>query len=412
MSLIDKINNVIEEIKGESLDFLKELISIPTENPPGLNYDKIVKVIKDKLDELGYKTEIINPTEDELRKLVKFGRGNRPNLIGYLGNGNLKIAFNAHYDVVPAGDGWSSDPYTPIIRDGKLYGRGSADMKSGLVAQIYAVEVLRRAKIFPSSLQVIQTIVPDEETVGNINAGTYYLVEKGILRNINYAIFTEPTGSDNLCYGHRGAIWAIVKIFGKKSHGGLPQLGIDALKVSVKIINKLYDSIPDITSKYNIIPEVSKKPSILIGTIKCGNWMNTVADYCEFSIVRRLIPEEELKEVRESIIKIISETTREYNARYEYDEFYAVDTIISDFNDTLYKIFKEKVKEVKGKEPNLVLSPGTFDIRFTVKNGIKSINYGPGRIEQAHATDEYVELKDFYDSIKVLALALYELSKS
>jgi succinyl-diaminopimelate desuccinylase len=167
---VEKINGIIEEIKEEALTFLKELISIPTENPPGLNYDKIVNVIKNKLEELGYKTEIFTPSEEELKKLVKFGQGNRPNLVGYLGNGNVKVAFNAHYDVVPAGEGWSFNPYSPVVKDGKIYGRGSADMKSGLVAQIYAVEVLRRAKML-SNLRIIQTIVPDEETVGNIMLG-------------------------------------------------------------------------------------------------------------------------------------------------------------------------------------------------------------------------------------------------
>ncbi|TRM75606.1 succinyl-diaminopimelate desuccinylase, partial [Sulfolobus sp. A20-N-F8] len=207
-----------EELKQESLNFLKELIRIPTENPPGLNYDIIVKKMKEKLDELGYNTEVFSLSDDDLKRLVKFGKGGRHNLVGYLGNGNIRIAFNGHYDVVPAGDGWSVNPYEGIIKDGKLYGRGSADMKSGIVSQIYAVELLRRNKVFPSNLQIVQTLVPDEETVGNINAGTYYLVEKGILKKgkINYVIFTEPTGADNVCYGHRGAIWAIVRVYGKK----------------------------------------------------------------------------------------------------------------------------------------------------------------------------------------------------
>lgn len=200
-----------------------------------------------------------------------------------------------------------------------------------------------------------------------------------------------------------------MKVFGKKSHGGLPQLGIDAIKASIKMINKLYDSVPELTSSYNIIPEVAKKPSILIGTLKCGSWMNTVADYCEFTIVRRLIPEENLESVRENIIKVLEDVSKETKTNYEYDEFYAIDTMISNPNDKLYKILSEVIKTTRGKVPDLVLSPGTFDIRFTIREGIPSINYGPGRIEQAHATDEYVELKDFYDSIKVLALTLYEL---
>lgn len=299
---MSKIDEIIEELRGEIVDFLKELIRIPTENPPGLNYEKIVNVIKNKLDEFGYKTQVIEPTDEELKSLIRFGYGKRPNLVGYLGNGNNRIAFNAHYDVVPAGEGWSVDPYKGIEKDGKIYGRGASDMKSGIVAQIYAIEMLRRAKLLPSNIQVIQTIVPDEETVGNRNAGTYYLVQKGIFKNVNYVIFTEPTGPDNVCNGHRGAIWAIVRVYGKKSHGGFPQLGIDAVKATSLMIEELYKAIPDIVSKYEISPESGKKPTILVGVVKCGTWVNTVADYCEFSIVRRLIPEENLEEVRHSII--------------------------------------------------------------------------------------------------------------
>lgn len=229
---------------------------------------------------------------------------------------------------------------------------------------------------------------------------------------MDYVIFTEPTGSDNICYGHRGAIWAIVKIYGKKSHGGLPQLGVDAVKVSMKIIQELYNSVPEIVSKYNIIPEVSKRPSVLVGTVRCGSWMNTVADYCELSIVRRLIPEENLDEVRSKIINVIEKVTMDFKAKYDYDEFYSVETITSDVKNEIYEVMRRKIREVRQREPGLVLSPGTFDMRFTVKEGIPSINYGPGRIEQAHATDEYVEIKDFFDSIKVLSLTLLELSKT
>ncbi|TRM74176.1 succinyl-diaminopimelate desuccinylase, partial [Sulfolobus sp. A20-N-F8] len=118
-----------------------------------------------------------------------------------------------------------------------------------------------------------------------------------------------------------------------------------------------------------------------------------------------------LDEVRGKILDILEGVSKEFKARYEYDEFYAIDTITSDVNDKIYEIMRRKVKEIRGVEPRLVLSPGTFDMRFTVKEGILSINYGPGRIELAHATDEYVEINDFYDSIKILAMTLMELSK-
>lgn len=362
-------------------------------------------MLRDKLEEFGYKTEIIEGNKE----FVRFGNGNRPNLVGYLGNGNVRIAFNGHYDVVPAGEGWSINPYEGIEKDGKVYGRGASDMKSGIVAQIYAVEMLKRAKLLPSNVKIIQTIVPDEETVGNKNAGTYCLREI-YKKNADYVIFTEPTGPDNICNGHRGAIWAVVKIYGKKSHGGFPQLGIDAVKAVAIMIERLYSSLSNITSKYNIVPEAGKKPSILVGTVKCGTWVNTVADYCEFSIVRRLIPEERIDEVRESILRLLRDVSSETGVKFDYDEFYAVDTVVSE-DGRLIDALRKAIREVRGVDPNVVLSAGTFDIRFTVSEGIKSINYGPGRIELAHSTDEFVYVKDLLDSIKALGRVLLEVAK-
>ncbi|ACP37411.1 acetylornithine deacetylase or succinyl-diaminopimelate desuccinylase [Sulfolobus islandicus M.14.25] len=399
------LDEIVEASKDEIVEFLKQLIRIPTENPPGLNYDKIISVLRDKLEEFGYKTEIIEGNKE----FVKFGNGNRPNLVGYLGNGNVRIAFNGHYDVVPAGEGWSINPYEGIEKDGKVYGRGASDMKSGIVAQIYAVEMLKRAKLLPSNVKIIQTIVPDEETVGNKNAGTYCLREI-YKKNADYVIFTEPTGPDNICNGHRGAIWAVVKIYGKKSHGGFPQLGIDAAKAVAIMIERLYSSLSNITSKYNIVPEAGKKPSILVGTVKCGTWVNTVADYCEFSIVRRLIPEERIDEVRESILRLLRDVSSETGVKFDYDEFYAVDTVVSE-DGRLIDALRKAIREVRGVDPNVVLSAGTFDIRFTVSEGIKSINYGPGRIELAHSTDEFVYVKDLLDSIKALGRVLLEVAK-
>ncbi|ACP49251.1 acetylornithine deacetylase orsuccinyl-diaminopimelate desuccinylase [Sulfolobus islandicus Y.N.15.51] len=399
------LDEIVEASKDEIVEFLKQLIRIPTENPPGLNYDKIISVLRDKLEEFGYKTEIIEGNKE----FVKFGNGNRPNLVGYLGNGNVRIAFNGHYDVVPAGEGWSINPYEGIEKDGKVYGRGASDMKSGIVAQIYAVEMLKRAKLLPSNVKIIQTIVPDEETVGNKNAGTYCLREI-YKKNADYVIFTEPTGPDNICNGHRGAIWAVVKIYGKKSHGGFPQLGIDAVKAVAIMIERLYSSLSNITSKYNIVPEAGKKPSILVGTVKCGTWVNTVADYCEFSIVRRLIPEERINEVRESILRLLRDVSSETGVKFDYDEFYAVDTVVSE-DGRLIDALRKAIREVRGVDPNVVLSAGTFDIRFTVSEGIKSINYGPGRIELAHSTDEFVYVKDLLDSIKALGRVLLEVAK-
>ncbi|KPV42084.1 succinyl-diaminopimelate desuccinylase, partial [Acidiplasma aeolicum] len=187
----------------------------------------------------GYSSRIIEVPENRLPELCHFGTGPRPSVIGLKGNGKLKITLNGHYDVVPAGTGWKTDPFKPLISNSYLYGRGSSDMKGGLAMQIYAIKLLENTvgQIF-DKISIMQTAVPDEETVGNKNAGMYYLMESKIIsrENTDFVIFTEPLGVDNICYGHRGAIFITVKVFGRKSHGSMAYLGKDAISGAVDLI--------------------------------------------------------------------------------------------------------------------------------------------------------------------------------
>ncbi len=408
------INEAIDEIKNDMINFLIKIINIPTENPPGLNYEKFVDYIYDFLKSLDYNVKIIEPKD--LKELVKFGNGKRQNIIASYGNKGIKIGFNAHYDVVPAGKGWSHDPYNAVIEEGKIYGRGSSDMKSGIASQIFAVEALKLIDNVKDKITINQFIVPDEETVGNKNAGTYYLVENGYITkdNLDYLIFTEPLNPTNIGIGHRGALWGTFNLYGKKSHGGFPQKGIDVIRCASKIINHIYeiaDKRSEIISKYPIIPEEAKRPSYLIGTINGGEWMNTVADFLTFSYVRRLIPEESLEFAKKEINEIMKYAENNCNGlKIEFLPYYEVDSIIFPI-DKGVKTISDKIKEVYNIDPSIVLSPGTFDIRFVYNKGINAFNYGPGLLELAHATDEYVYLEDLIKSTKVLALFLKEFLK-
>ncbi|MGC8543255.1 MAG: M20 family metallopeptidase [Vulcanisaeta sp.] len=413
-NIINKVNDITEELANDAIDLLRNMIKIPTENPPGLNYERFVEYIGSFLKDLGYRIEIIEPSKEELPKLAPLGEGPRPNLIASLGYGNVKLLFNGHYDVVPAGSGWSVDPYSAEVIDGKVYGRGAADMKSGIAMQIYAVEVVRR--LYPDierKISIVHWIVNDEETVGNVNAGTGYLVDRGLLKGVNYVVFTEPSGYDTLYYGHRGALWGFIKLRGKKAHGGFPQLGIDATHACAQLINKLYGlkaKFNSMISNYEIIPEAGKRPSIMVGTVRCGTWMNTVADECDLSFVRRLIPEEDLDNARKEIMDAVIEISRSTGVNYEYNEYYAIDTIIANKESEIANAFAWAIRQVLHREPRFALSAGTFDMRFIVKAGLRdTVNYGPGRIEQAHATDEYVIIDEFKTSIKIAALAILRL---
>ena len=416
--IIDALNNAIFKVSDEMIEFLKDMIKIPTENPPGKNYKKFSNFFSFYLKKLGYNIKVIEVPRNRLKELVQFGKGDRPIIFGTYGNGPVHIAFNGHYDVVPAGDDWTYNPYEPVIKDGFLYGRGASDMKSGLAMQVYAIEAIKIccADIL-NNFTIFQTAVPDEETVGNKNAGMYYLVEKKYLskENTDLVIITEPQGLDKIYFGHRGALLLTVKVKGSKSHGSMPYLGKNAIDKTCEAINELnlftLNKSKNLISKYPITPENSKRPTISINTLKCGDWSNTVADTCEFTIFRRLIPEEKLNDVRNEINEILTNKIERNGLGLEITENYATESVIENTENIFYKTYSEAIQKIIGKNPIYVLSPGTFDLRFTHKEGIPTLNYGPGILEEAHMTNEKLNLDDFKKATLVTAYSLYKLSK-
>ena len=172
--------------------------------------------------------------EDRLAALAPHGEGlPRVNVVATLPGGPPRplLHFNGHYDVVPAGDGWSVDPYGAEIREGRIYGRGVSDMKGGIAAQVYAVEALRRAG-FRLRGTVEQGFVPDEESTGNRNAGMGFLVEQGYIhpQRTDYVVITEPLEVDNICLGHRGTIQGAFETIGRQAHGAMPERGVNAIE--------------------------------------------------------------------------------------------------------------------------------------------------------------------------------------
>ena len=206
----------VEEISEEMISFLQELVRIPTINPPGENYIAGAELIGGKLKEFGYATHYIaaeglkehTPLHPRVNVLGRLeGATSRPNL-----------HFNGHFDVVPVGDDWTVDPFGGLVRDGKLYGRGSSDQKAGIAASIFAVEAIRRAGIRLRGT-VEQSGSVDEESGGF--AGVAFMAKQGWLGKdkTDYVIITEPTNADRVCLGHRGVYWFKITTHGRIAHG-------------------------------------------------------------------------------------------------------------------------------------------------------------------------------------------------
>jgi succinyl-diaminopimelate desuccinylase len=392
--------DLVDELAGDLVALLQRLIRIPTVNPPGECYEEFVADFKSVLDELGYATEVHHaPTE-----LAPLGQGlPRPNLIGKLEGDGPLVHLNGHYDVVPVGNDWTQNPFGGELVDGRIYGRGAADMKSGLAAQIIAVEALRRAGLKPN---VHQSAVPDEETVGVRNAGMGWLVEQGLLQG-DAVIITEPFGPDGVGVGHKGAIWGEITVHGKQAHGSAPQLGVNAIETMAAYLSHLDQHLrPQLEQRvtdYGVTPD-NQRATLSFDTIRGGHATNIVPDRCTVTFNRRLVPGEDLESARRELLEPLQDVG------HDYHELYSTEPTLVSEDEPVVQAAIRAVKQL-GLEPRILISAGSDDQRFVVHNaGItNSLVYGPGQTPLSHIADEHITVEDLVLGTKGLALIIADL---
>lgn len=405
-----------ESLIGEAVDFLQRLIRVPTVNPPGLAYVECARLIGEHLQKLGYTVEYIELSASEVAELAPYGEGQpRTNVLGRLEGQQASpvLHFNGHMDVVPPGSGWSTDPFGGEVLNERVYGRGASDMKGGLAAQIYAVEAIRRAGLRLLG-SVEQSGTADEESTGNRNAGVGTLVERGYIMagKTDYVVITEPLNVENICLGHRGALWGEITTFGRQAHGSTPVRGINALEHMASFISEATHQLaPQLQQRRNqqpVVPLEASTASLAFTMIQGGTNVNSVPDSCMVAFDRRLVTGERLEDARQELWQLLEQQSRTLpDFRYEYKERYAAAPTWVSAETPLVQAFTSAVTAVLGREPGYVCSPGTDDQRFVVQNaGIEQcIVYGPGEITQAHVSDESLAIADLLASIQIMALA-------
>jgi succinyl-diaminopimelate desuccinylase len=405
-----------QDLIEEAVSFLQGLICIPTVNPPGDSYIECANYIGEQLRKFGYAVEYIELSATESAELAPYGEGQpRTNVLGRLPGRQAAptLHFNGHFDVVPVGSGWSTHPFGGELKDGRIYGRGASDMKGGIAAQIYAVEAIRRAGLHLRG-SVEQSGVVDEESTGNRNAGMGILVERGYIApdRTDYVVITEPLNVDNICLGHRGAIWGEIRTLGRQAHGSTPERGINALEQMAGFIDEVTRTLtPQLQQRHNsqpVVPASASAASLSFNVIQGGTNVNSLPDSCTVSFDRRLVTSECLDAARQELQDILERRAQRIPAfRYEYKERYAAAPTWVSNATPLVHAFTEAIEAVLGRTPGYVCSPGTDDQRFVVQNaGIEQcIIYGPGEITQAHVVDESLAVSDLLASIQVMALA-------
>jgi len=399
----------MSEVVGKTIDWgvkvLKDMISIPTVNPPGERYEDFARYSKEVLEHLGFRVEVVRVPDDYVKRFYPdYASYPRYIVLARLGEGKPVLQFNGHYDVVPPGSGWTKKPFDPVIEDGKVFGRGADDMKGGIAAFLAAIKAFTDSgKRFKGSVEV--ALVPDEEIGGE--TGTGYLVRE-LRSRPDYVVIAEPSGSETIWIGHKGAVWAIVEVFGRQAHGSTPWLGVNAFEYMVILAHRLMNEYKPLLdsrkSRYEYDDPRGAKPTITIGgEVRGSVKVNVVPGYYAFSIDRRVTPEERVEDVEKEIINFVKKASADFppDVKVNVKIVNRLPPALTDPSSHLVKVAKEAGKEVIGKEPRATVCLGGLDMRYYTEVGISTITYGPGVLGAAHMADEYITLSEFERMVKI-----------
>jgi len=409
--------------QNELIELTRDLVKMPTLNPPGIGYLEICEYLARRLKKRGFETELVR-AYDTPGDSDKYPRWNM--IARHEGkNPGQCVHFNSHIDVVEVGAGWTVDPFGAELKDGKIYGRGSCDMKGGLAASIIAAEVfVDLCPDYNGAIEISGTA--DEETGGF--GGVAYLAQKGYFSpdRVQHVIIPEPLNKDRICLGHRGVWWAQIETKGRIAHGSMPFLGDCAVRHMAAVVaemeNSLFPALAKRTTDMPVVPEGAKQSTLNINSLHGGLSepeegfdgfpAAIVPDSCRMIIDRRYLIEEKPDDVRLEVVELLERVKKNRpKFAYELHEMWQVAPTMTKLDAPIVVSVAAAIGEVFGREPDYVVSPGTYDQKHIARIGkMKNcIAYGPGILDLAHQPDEYVGVSDMVESSQVMVLSLVDL---
>ncbi|MFN4273775.1 MAG: acetylornithine deacetylase/succinyl-diaminopimelate desuccinylase family protein [Aliihoeflea sp.] len=414
----ESLLRAVEDRRQAVVSLTQDLIRFPTVNPPGEAYTPCAEFIATYMRRLGFQTQLIRgegtPGDTDRfprTNVVARREGRSPGPV---------VHFNSHIDVVEEGHGWTVDPFAGVVKDGKVYGRGACDMKGGMAASIIAVEAfLQVYPDFPGAIEVSGTV--DEESGGF--GGVAHLARLGFFSKprVDHVIIPEPLNKDRICLGHRGVWWAEIETKGEIAHGSMPFLGDCAVRHMGAVLHAFEEELfPLLDSKQTempVVPEGARRSTMNINSVHGGQTEDyrpglpspNVPDSCRMTIDRRFLLEESLDEVKGEVISILDRLTRD-RPKFQYDirDVMEVLPTMTERNAPVVTAVAEGIREIFGREPDYVISPGTYDQKHVARIGHlhDCIAYGPGILDLAHRPDEWVGIDDMVESAKVMAIGM------
>lgn len=390
----------------EEVRFLQELVRVPTDTPPGNNAPHAERTAQ-LLQAFGLDAEAHPVPAQEVQD---YGLQSITNLIvrREYGAGGLRVALNAHGDVVPPGEGWEHDPYGGEIDNGNLYGRAAAVSKSDFASFTFALRALE-AVARPTRGAVELHFTYDEEFGGLLGPG--WLLSQGLTKP---DLLIAAGFSYEVVTAHNGCLQMEVTVHGKMAHAAIPSSGVDALQGAVTVLNALYAQNARYREIRSDVPGISH-PYLNVGRIEGGTNTNVVPGKVVFKLDRRMIPEENAAEVEADIRRIIKESAASVpGISVDIKRLLLANSMRPlPGNQALVRAIQKHGEEVFGEPIAAMGTPLYTDVRLYAEAGIPGVTYGAGprTVLESHAkrNDERVALEDLRRATKVIARTLADL---
>lgn len=397
----DAILSWLQQRTEEMAAFLAELVALPTENPPGKNYRACADLLEARVRQFDLDCKRIETAQR------KSETADGPAcLLASVGHGRPVVYFHGHYDVVPA---QSAAQFSATRKEHFLFGRGSCDMKGGIVAMLYAMLAARCCGAQLNG-RIRLVLVPDEETGGC--RGSAWLARRGWLGRDGIAMFTAEPTSGVVWNANRGAISLRVRVLGKSAHVGLQHQGENAFERMHCVVERLERLKREVEQRKTgcKVGADQMLNSILMlgGQSSGGSNFNVVPDLCWFTIDRRINPEENLEDEKEKLLGVLQEC-RQSGIPVEWDILQEGCSAASAEGEAAGKALSGGVRTVNGQVPSFEMCPGLLETRFYSAQGIPAYAYGPGLLAVAHGPNEYVDLRRVTDCAAIYAIAAIEL---
>ncbi len=392
------LDKVLADISEDRLVTLtKDLVAIPSENPPG-NENAIARYIAEFFEGRGMRPAITEKTPG------------RPNVIVHLQGVSKKptLLLTGHTDVVPAGAGWNTDPYQPVVKDSKIYGRGTCDMKGGLACILHVMELLLKHNI-PLSGDLVCAFTVAEETGGAEGAG--YVVEERLVQ-ADMGILLEPSDFQ-LVLAEEGVLWVRLTTHGTTTHTLNAATACNAVEHMTTILAALMKQRSSILGCNH---RGNDEPILSVNTVQGGDKPNVIPGECQATIDIRIPPECDLT-MESAQARFSDVLTRQKGDIPGLDVDVQFDIIARPFHQPrdaeIVGILAGCAKEVLGVYPEIVGPVPSTDedsdaYHFWTKGQIPTVYFGPGKIEQAHAANEHIEILQLVQTAQILTRVVFD----